>query len=362
VSISISESKSEGIMTTKELVPDRSVSPFQVRRIGIFIYSGADMLDVAGPAEVFAFANLMLVLRGVIKEPAYIIDVLAEQPGIVTTLMGLQIVATHAYNDNSHAFDTIIIAGGFIPDGFFQGISVGDPFIFKDTVFINWLRTLPTRVRRLASVCTGAFALAESGILNGRRATTHWDFCQRFIADYPEVKVEPNQIFIQDDNIFTSGGITSGIDLALAMVEDDWGHDIALAVARYIVVFLKRPGGQSQFSSYLTTEAVHRPDLRELQSWIMAHPAEDLRVDVLASRLCMSPRNFSRLFLAETGMTPAKYVEMARIDAARHYLQTSELSIEVIADKSGFFDPERMRRSFIRQLGVNPKNYRARFT
>jgi transcriptional regulator GlxA family with amidase domain len=348
-------------MTAKHLVANDDTHQAKVRRIGIFIYPGAEVLDIAGPAEVFAFASFMLFTQGVIEEPAYVIEILAEKPGVVTTLMGLQIVATHAYNEVDQDFDTLIIAGGFIPSGFFPGIEVGDPSVFKNQLLLDWIRSLSTRVRRLASVCTGTFALAESGILNGRRATTHWDFCQRLTQDYPEVKVEPDQIFIREENIFTSGGITSGIDLSLSMIEEDWGHSLALAVARYIVVFLKRPGGQSQFSSYLTAEAVNRPDVRELQTWIVEHPAEDLRVEVLASRMCMSPRNFTRLFLAETGMTPAKYVEMARIDAARHYLQTSKLSVEVIAEKSGFFDPERMRRSFIRQLGVNPKSYRERF-
>ncbi len=348
-------------MNDKPLTTNPRTHQSHVRRIGIFIYAGADILDIAGPSEVFAFANFMLLVQGVCKEPAYVIDLLAEKPGIVTTLMGLQIVATHAYNEVDN-LDTLIIAGGFIPAIFFQGMDVGDPFIFKNPVFIDWLRTMSTRVRRLASVCTGTFALAESGLLNGRRATTHWDFCQRLALDYPEITVQPNQIFIQEGNVFTSGGITSGIDLALSMIEDDWGHELALAVARYLVVFLKRPGGQSQFSNYLTTEAVNRPDLRALQTWIIANPTEDHRVENLAARMCMSPRNFARLFLVETGMTPAKYVEMARIDTARHYLETSELSIEVIADQSGFFDAERMRRSFIRQLGVNPKSYRDRFT
>lgn len=347
---------------TKSSAHDVQSMPPQVRRIGVFVYPSAEILDIGGPMEVFSFANLMLQLRGLITEPAYVVDILAEQQGVVTTLMGLQIIANRAYKDVGQDIDTLFIAGGFIPAGFFHGVEVGDPFIFKNPLLKDWLRTMSSQVRRLASVCTGAFALAECGLLNGHRATTHWDFCQRLSLDYPEITVEPNQIFVQDGNIFTSGGITSGIDLALALLEEDWGHEIALAVARYLVVFLKRPGGQSQFSSYLTAEAVHRPDLRDLQAWIMAHPAEDLRVEVLASRLCMSSRNFSRLFLAETGMTPAKYVEMARIDAARHYLQTSKLSIEVIAEKSGFFDAERMRRSFIRQLGVNPKNYRDRFS
>lgn len=348
-------------MTNKSLTIKPCGHEVQVRRIGILSYSGADILDIAGPSEVFAFANLMLLTRGITKQPAYIIDVLAEQAGVITTLMGLQIVATHAYSATDDDFDTLFIAGGFIPSGFFQGIDVGDPLIFKNPALINWIQTMSTRVRRLASVCTGTFALAESGLLNGRRATTHWDFCQRLMLDYPEVSVEPNQIFIQEGNIFTSGGVTSGIDLALAMLEEDWGHDIALAVARYIVVFLKRQGGQSQFSNYLTSEATKRPELRDLQTWIMTHLTEDLRVETLASRLCMSQRNFARLFLDETGMTPAKYVEMVRIDAARHYLETSALSIEIIAEKSGFYDAKRMRRSFIRQLGVNPKNYRDRF-
>ena len=217
------------------------------------------------------------------------------------------------------------------------------------------------RVRRLASVCTGAFLLAESGLLDGRRATTHWNYCNQFARDYPSVTVEPDKIFIRDNFIFTSGGITSGIDLALAMLEDDLGPELALFVARFLVVFLKRPGGQSQFSAYMTSESANHPDLRSLQAWIMTHLVEDLQVEALAERVAMSPRNFARLFLTETGMTPAKFVEMARIDAARHYLGSTELSIEAVADKAGFKDPERMRRAFIRQIGVNPQNYRDRF-
>lgn len=333
----------------------------KARRIGVFTYPGVEILDIGGPIEVFSFANLILQRQGVIQEAAYLIDVLAEQPGIITTLSGLQIIANRAYQEVSAEIDTLFIPGGFIPDGFFDGITVGDPLTFKNPALKEWICVMATQIRRLASVCTGSFALAECGLLNGRRATTHWDFCQRFALDYPEVKVEPDQIFVQDGHIFTSGGITSGIDLALALLEDDWGHEIALAVARYLVVFLKRPGGQSQFSSYLTAEAANRPDVRHLQTWIMEHPSEDLRIEALAARLFMSPRNFARLFLSETGMTPAKYVEMARIDTARNYLETSDLSIEAIAEKSGFADSERMRRAFIRQLGVNPKNYRDRF-
>jgi transcriptional regulator GlxA family with amidase domain len=226
----------------------------------------------------------------------------------------------------------------------------------------DWIRTVAPCVRRVASVCTGAFLLAESGLLDGRRATSHWAYCKLLAQNYPTVRVDPDQIFIRDGAISTSGGITSGIDLAMAMVEEDWGRKVALSVAQYLVVFVKRPGGQSQFSAYIPTEASRRPDVRDLQAWIMGHLTEDLRVEVLADRMDMSPRNFARMFLSETRMTPAKFVEMVRIDAARQHLVNSELPIDVVADESGFRDPEQMRRAFLRQLGVNPHDYRARFS
>ena len=342
-------------MKTKRLMPPQTT---KVRRIAIFAYQGVEVLDIGGPIEVFAFANLILQLQGLTQEPAYITEILAEEAGAVTTLSGMQIIADKAYLEASDDIDTLFIAGGFIPANFFPNISLFNENVFKQPIFLAWLRLMSKRVRRLASVCTGAFALAECGLLNGRKATTHWDFCQRLSKDFPYIQVEPNQIFIQEDNIYTSGGITSGIDLALSLLEEDWGHDIALAVARYLVVYLKRPGGQSQFSNYLISEAAYRPDLRALQTYIMTHPAKDHRVEALATRMCMSVRNFSRLFTSQTGTTPAKYVEMVRIDAARHYLENTDLAIEIIAEKAGFFDPERMRRSFLRQLGVNPKTYR----
>jgi transcriptional regulator GlxA family with amidase domain len=205
-------------------------------------------------------------------------------------------------------------------------------------------------------------SLAESGLLDRRRATSHWAYCKLLAQDYPSVRVEPDQIFIRDGAISTSGGVTSGIDLALALVEEDWGRKVALSVAQYLVVFVKRPGGQSQFSAYIPTEASRRPDLQDLQAWIVGHPTEDLRVEILADRMGMSPRNFARMFLSETGMTPAKFVEMARIDAARQHLVNSELPNDMVADKSGFRDPEQMRRAFLQQLGVSPPDYRARFS
>ena len=322
-----------------------------VRTVCIVVFPGAEILDITGPLEVFAFANMCLLGDSVITEPAYQIALLAEKPGPLRTSCGLRISADRAYSEVTDSIDTLLIAG-----------AVDVNSILCDPVLTDWIRTMAPRVRRVASVCTGAFLLAESGLLDGRRATSHWGFCKRLANDYPSIRVEPDKLFIRDGAISTSGGVTSGIDLALAMVEEDWGRKLALMVAQYLVVFVKRPGGQSQFSAYIPTEASRRPDLRDLQAWIMGHPTEDLGVEILADRMGMSSRNFARMFLSETGMTPAKFVEMARIDAARQHLVSSELPIDVVADKSGFRDPEQMRRAFLHQLGVNPHDYRARFS
>lgn len=322
----------------------------QTRKIGILVFPEVEALDIAGPYEVFSFANLSLIRQGLTRDNVYKIQLLAEQPGPVATLSGMQIVAEGVYGEPTNDFDTLLIPGGAI-----------DKAVTNQTL-IGWIAKMSAKVRRLVSVCTGAFLLAEAGVLNGCKATTHWHYCQQLSKDYPEVEVQPNYIFVRDGHIFTSGGITSGIDLALALLEEDWGRDLALYVARFLVVFLKRPGGQSQFSGYLTSQASHRPDLRELQGWILDNLQQELQVETLAERMAMSPRNFARLFLTETGVTPAKFVEMARIDRARHFLETSEHSVELIAHFSGFNDTERMRRSFLRQLGVNPQNYRQRFS
>ena len=321
----------------------------KIRPVGLIAYPGVEIIDLTGPMEVFAFANANLHRSGICSEPAYPMKVLATKPGPIMSSCGLQIIADTAYSDVHYGIDTLLIAG--TPE-----VSC----LLSDMDLQVWVRSIAPRVRRVASVCTGAFLLAQSGLLDGRRATSHWDYCDWLARDYPSITVEPDRIFVRDGSIVTSGGVTSGIDMALSMIEEDWGSELALHVARYLVVFLKRPGGQSQFSAYLTSDA-SRPELKELQAWVMLHLTDDLRIETLAERICMSTRNFSRFFLAETGLTPAKFVEMARIDAARHYLGSTQHSIEVVAEKSGFGDPERMRRAFIRQLGVNPQSYRARF-
>jgi transcriptional regulator GlxA family with amidase domain len=322
-----------------------------VRTVCVVVFPGAEILDITGPLEVFAFANMCLQMDGVIRAPGYQITVLAEKPGPLLTSCGLRIIADRAYSEVTDGIDTLLIAGATDVNS-----------ILCNPILTKWIRTVAPSVRRVASVCTGAFLLAESGLLDGRRATSHWAFCKRLANDYPSIRVEPDQIFIRDGVISTSGGVTSGIDLAMAMVEEDLGRKLALMVAQYMVVFVKRPGGQSQFSAYIPTEASRRPDLCDLQAWIMAHHTEDLRVEVLADHIGMSPRNFARMFLSETRMTPAKFVEMVRIDAARQHLVNTELPVDVVAEKSGFRNPEQMRRAFLQQLGVNPHDYRARFS
>jgi transcriptional regulator GlxA family with amidase domain len=246
--------------------------------------------------------------------------------------------------------DTLIVAGG-----------TGTRRAEEDEHLIEWLRGAAKRSRRVASVCTGAFVLARAGLLDGRRATTHWASCADLAARYPAVTVAPDPIFVRDGNIATSAGVTAGMDLALALVEEDLGREVALEAARWLVLFLKRPGGQAQFSAQLAAQTADRAPLRELQAWIPDHLDEDLSVPALARRASMSDRNFARAFRRETGMTPAAYVETARIETARIALETGDLPVENVARQSGFGTVETMRRAFRRRVGVSPADYRARF-
>ena len=331
-------------------ITQQQIDNSPVRSIAIVTYPGVEAIDLIGPMEVFTFANVGLRWEGLTTEPVYQIEVTAKDDNPVTTLSGLQIIPTTSYRKVVDRLDTLIVPGGVDPD-----------VAAKDAELVEWICTHSKKVRRLASVCNGVFVLAKCGLLEGHRVTTHWDWTSKFRHQYPSVQLEPDRIFVRDGSIWSSGGITSGIDLALAMVEEDWGHSLALFIARYLVVFLKRPGGQSQYSAYLMADAANRRDFRGLQAWIMDNPGTDLRVDVLAKRVEMSPRNFARTFLLETGVTPAKYVEMVRTDLARHYLEKTEIQVTVVAQKAGFKDTETMRRTFSRHIGINPVDYRARF-
>jgi transcriptional regulator GlxA family with amidase domain len=243
-----------------------------------------------------------------------------------------------------------VVAGG-------QGVSEAE----RDERLIGWLRRAAGRSRRVASVCTGAFLLARAGLLEDRRATTHWAACRTLQRRYPGVRVETEPIFVRDGNVYTSAGVTAGIDLALALVEEDLGNRAALEVARALVLFVRRPGGQRQFSTSLAGQTAERPSLRELQAWITDHLGEDLSVSALADRAFMSERNFARVFRREVGVSPAAYVESLRVERAKLLLQSTPLSVREVGRRCGFGTVETLRRSFARAVGASPADYRSRF-
>jgi transcriptional regulator GlxA family with amidase domain len=323
------------------------------RRIGLLIYPGCDILDVCGPCEAFHWADFWFPRFGKTGQSGYQCDILAATPGPVRTISGIEIVATRSFHDFVDGLDTLVVAGGVI----------NSEQACKDPALVEWVRSIAPRTRRVASVCTGAFILAAAGLLNHRRVTTHWMFSDVLATEYPLIQVDSSLLFARDGNIYSSGGITAGIDLALALVEEDLGREVALAAARMMVVFPHRPGGQSQFSAYNVKhlEVRSRPEIEELQAWIQGHPAENLSVQALADRMGMSPRNFARLFQSETGNTPAQFAERARADAARCKLEQTVVPVETIAKECGFGNAERMRRTFQRLFDVTPQDYRARF-
>jgi transcriptional regulator GlxA family with amidase domain len=315
-----------------------------IRRVAVVAYPGVQMLDVTGPLEVFAAASRLA------RRPAYAVEVLAASAGPVTTQSGVRLVADRAWAAVARGIDTLLVGGG-----------TGTADAMEDRALLAWLRRMAPRVRRLGSVCSGTFLLAEAGLLDGKRATTHWSVCDRLAARYPAVRIESDPIFVRDGNVYSSAGVTAGIDLALALVEEDHGRELALQTARQLVVFLKRPGGQSQFSAQLAAQAAEREPLRDLQAWIGDHPAADCSIAALARRVAMSPRNFARVFGREVGVTPARFVETTRVESARRRLEESADGVEAVAARAGFGTAESMRRAFLRTLGVPPSAYRGRF-
>lgn len=315
------------------------------RRVVIVAFSGVQPLDVVGPAEVFAGAD---ALAG---GGAYTVEVVAQGAApIATRASGYGIAPAKTTAACRGPIDTLVVAGGF-------GVAEAQ----QDRRLVTWIRRAAGRSRRVSSVCSGAFLLAAAGLLDGRRATTHWASTADLQNRYPEVAVDPDPIFVRDGELWTSAGVTSGMDLALAMVEEDLGPEIAREAARWLVLFLQRPGGQAQFSSHLEAQTAERRPLRELQAWMADHVDGDLRVEALAERASMSPRNFARAFRRETGLTPGAYVEQLRVEAARQRLERTAEPVERIAAGCGFGTPETMRRAFGRRLGVAPAHYRARF-
>jgi transcriptional regulator GlxA family with amidase domain len=315
------------------------------RRVVVVLFDQVQILDVTGPTEVFSQAERAS------ERPEYALELVAPQAGPVTTSSGVQLTAERSLDSCRGAIDTLVVAGG-----------LGTRAAAQDEHLVSWLRLATRRSRRVASVCTGAFLLARAGVLDSRRATTHWAACPALARSYPSIDVDPDPIFVRDGNVYTSAGVTAGIDLALALVEEDLGPGRALDVARSLVLFFRRPGGQAQFSASLAGQAASRLPIRELQAWMADHLDADLSVAELAERSFMSPRNFSRVFARETGVTPGAYVEALRVERARALLETTDLPVEEVARRCGFGTPETFRRAFGRRAGVNPSQYRCRFT
>ena len=321
-------------------------------RIAILAPEEPEILDITGPFEVFVTASRYFRAAHPGRPELYRVELIsATDETLMRTSCGLELSASTSFRSFRGTPDTLLIAGG---------ASKGVDATTRNRDLLDWLVNLSGSVRRFGSICTGAFVLAAAGLLRGRRATTHWSKCKDLARCYSDIRVEPDSIYTVDGNIYTSAGITAGMDLSLALVEADAGAAIAADVARELVLYLRRPGGQSQMSAAMTLQASDRRAIRDLQSWIVENVGGDLSVHALADRAAMSPRNFARTFLQQTGSTPARFVERVRVETASRRLEESEDTLDQIAVRCGFGNADSMRRSFVRVLRVTPREFRSR--
>jgi len=317
-------------------------------RVVLLALPNSDAIDVIGALDVFLATNFILKTTSG-RGPAYEVEIVSRERGVISTWAGLRIVADRVYTTLDGPIDTLIV-------GPFDDLELAR----RDQRLVAWVRRTARRSRRVASFCSGAFLLAEAGLLDGRRATTHWTFCAELAHHYPRVTVDPEPIYVRDRGVYTSAGAAASMDLVLGLVEEDFGRRVAHAVALRLVLFLKRPAGQAQMSVQLSTQLAERQPLRDLQAWVADHPGEDLSVSALAHRVAMSPRNFFRVFTREIGVTPARFVERARVEAARRLIEETGGGLEDMASRCGFGSAETMRGAFQRVLRVSPQAYRAR--
>jgi transcriptional regulator GlxA family with amidase domain len=316
--------------------------------IDIVVYPGFKAVEAIGPMSVFEYANLHLQRRG--KGPGYDVRIASCQAGPVRsdTLMSLD--ATKALNPLALPDNAIIVGARHIQQALVDSAAI-----------IDWVAAVAPRIKALMALCSGAFFLAAAGALDGKRATTHWSVAERLQAEYPAIEVDADAIFLRSDNVWTSAGVTAGIDLALALVEEDYGRDLALEVATEMVVYLKRPGGQSQFSAHLLSERTARPTIRDLQAWILEHLGEKLTVAQLAQKAMMSERHFARVFQQEVGLSTQEFIELCRFERATQLLADLALPLKTVAARACFSDEAHMRRVFMKKLGITPRVYRERF-
>jgi len=314
------------------------------RLVVMLVYPGVMAMDVFGPLEAFAAANLIA------GRAVYRIAMAAMTTDPVETSLGIPITPGIALADLAGPIDTLLVSGGF-----------GHAEASGDAGLLGWLRANGARARRCGSICTGAFVLAAAGLLDGKRATTHWAMAEELGRRYPRVLVEADRIFVADGSVYTSAGVTTGIDLALGLIEEDHGRALSLRVARALVVYLKRPAGQSQFSNHLLAQFATSPPVRRAQEWALEHLDADLSIKALATQARMGERTFRRAFAEETGETPRDFVERIRVDAARGLFEEAQLPVQVVAVRCGFENVDTLRRAFVRRLGVTPQAYRLRF-
>ena len=315
------------------------------RKIALIGYDGAQSLDLVGPLEVFSMANRFT------GSPAYQVILVSLSGGEIVCNSGLRLAGAAPVADLPDDLDTVLLAGG----------DEAGLLSMRGSGIVEWLQARRDVVRRIGSVCSGAFILAAAGLLDGRRATTHWDACENLAAFRPAVRLEPDAIFVADPPFYTSAGVTAGIDLCLSFVEADLGAEVALAVARNLVLFMRRPGGQTQFSAGLGVQAAATPRLRKLIAEVSADPTGDLSLPELARRGGMTERTFSRVFLKETGTTPAAFVELARVDRAKALLETSDWPLARVGERAGFGSLDGLHRAFQKRVGITPGEYRQRF-
>jgi transcriptional regulator GlxA family with amidase domain len=320
----------------------------KTHRVVMLGFADAQVLDITGPLEVFARTARWLSDHRGVRVPAYVTELIAPRAGPLRMSNGLELLASRRYAAVQDA-DTLLVAGG-----------IGWEAAATDPSLLEWLAAQARRVERIGSICNGALVLAAAGLLEGRDATTHWGYLDRLAKLAPRARVDRDALYVQSGNVYTSAGVTAGMDLALALVEQDHGKAVALAVAQELVLFLKRPGGQSQFSRHL--EAQRRDDLfGELELWMLEHPAADLSVSRLARRMSMSPRHFARLFAERLGASPGAYVRQLRVERARRRIEEGASRLKQVARDCGFADEQALRRSFQHVVGVTPAEYRARF-
>lgn len=328
----------------------RTPCPDQPRSIVFIAYPEMGLLDLTGAQTVFWAASRYLTSSHL---PGYTLRTASLAGGLIHTAEGLAVDTVPLSDFADHSIDTLIVPGA---PNILQAVN-------DSLELVAWLKAASPKAKRTASVCSGAFLLAQAGLLEGRRAATHWAMCDMLKSGFPSIEVDSDAIFIQQGSVWTSAGVSAGIDLALALVEADCGREVALQVARELVVFLKRPGGQAQYSQLLQAQTEDSAAFDDLHVWIAQNLShEKLTVEVLAQQVQMSPRNFARVYKLKTGRTPAKAVEVLRLEAARRLLEDSERNIDQIARQCGFGEEERMRFTFQRNLGISPRDYRNRFS